>query len=289
MTDNTKSIDETRPEAGSPQVAKHLKENPTFLMCPPDYYGIEYEINPWMNRQRQADRTLARQQWEQLRATLIEQVGACLQAVDAVSGLPDMTFTANAGLVHGCRVILSNFRYTERRFEATHFRRWFEAHGYQVELMPTEYAFEGEGDALFVGDQLFAGYRFRTDVHTHRLIGELLGCQVLSLQLVDAYFYHLDTCFCPLAPDMAAYYPPAFDAYAQRVLANNIPRLLEISDRDAHRFGANAVVVGKHLVVNAGCDSFQQSLEAEGFHVYPVELSQFLLAGGSAKCLVLRL
>ncbi|MCZ6679732.1 MAG: arginine deiminase-related protein, partial [Candidatus Poribacteria bacterium] len=203
--------------------------------------------------------------------------------------LPDMVFTANAGLVYGSRAILSNFRYNERQGEAEHFQRWFEKHGYSVEMLPTKHAFEGEGDALFVGDHLFVGYRFRTDVHAHRLIGEMLGLQVLSLHLVDAYFYHLDTCFCSLGPDVAAYYPPAFDAYAQQVLKANIPRLLEVSEEDARRFAANAVVVGKNVIINAGCDAFQRTLEAEGFRVYAVNLSQFLLAGGSAKCLVLHL
>jgi N-dimethylarginine dimethylaminohydrolase len=158
-----------------------------------------------------------------------------------------------------------------------------------VELLPTKYAFEGEGDALFVGNDLFVGYRFRTDVHAHRLIGEMLGLRVISLHLTDGYFYHLDTCFCPLGPDVAAYYPPAFDAYAQQVLKAHIPRLFEVSEADTRRFAANAVVVEKNVVMNVGCDAFQRTLEAEGFCVYPVDLSQFLLAGGSAKCLVLRL
>lgn len=264
-----------------------MTKKPTLLMCPPDYYGIEYEINPWMDRRRPAKLHLARQQWKRLRTTLVEQVGVRVQTVESVPGLPDMVFTANAGLVYGDRVILSNFRYSERQREAIHFRQWFEKQGYLVEALPAKYSFEGEGDALFVGNQLFAGYRFRTDVHAHRLIGELLGLRVLSVQLVDPYFYHLDTCFCPLGPDLAAYYPPAFDAYARQVLAAHIPRLLAISDADAYRFAANAIVVRKTVVMNAGCDSFHKALEAEGFKVYPVDLSQFLLAGGSAKCLAL--
>ena len=268
---------------------KRARLKPMLLMCSPDYYGIEYEINPWMDRQRSTKLGLALKQWEQLRATLAKQTGVSILTVNPVQGLPDMVFTANAGLVYGNRAILSNFRHAERQGEAIHFHRWFERFACQVEALPAKYAFEGEGDALFMGDQLFVGYHFRTDVNAHRRIGEMLGLHVISLHLTDPYFYHLDTCFCPLGPNIAAYYPPAFDTYAQQVLKANIPRLLEISSHDARRFAANAVVVGKNVVMNTGCDSFRRTLEAEGFRVYPVDLSQFLLAGGSAKCLVLHL
>ena len=46
-----------------------------------------------------------------------------------------------------------------------------------------------------------------------------LDCLVVSVELVDPRFYHLDTCFCPLGPGQALHYPAAFDEYARRVLA----------------------------------------------------------------------
>ena len=77
---------------------------------------------------------------------------------------------------------------------------------------------EGAGDALFCGDALFAGYRTRSDVHAHQWVGQKFGVRVLPLELVNPRFYHLDTCFCPLAPGEAIYFPDAFDAYGRRVL-----------------------------------------------------------------------
>lgn len=257
-------------------------------MCKPTFYGIEYEINPWMDMKQGADRKLAISQWEQLSVTLT-QLGAMVQFVDPVEHLPDMVFTANAGLVSGNRVILSNFRHKERQGEAPQYQRWFEVNGYTVETLPKEHPFEGEGDALFVGQILFAGYIYRSDVYSHDLIAERLGIEVLSLQLTDPRFYHLDTCFCPLAPDTAAYVPTAFDDYARKVLTANIPHLIEIGEADAEKFAANTVVLGSDVVMNAGCDAFARVLEDRGFCIHPVDLSQFLRAGGSAKCLVLRL
>src|SRR5205085_12484638 len=142
----------------------------------------------------------------------------------------------NAGLIRDDRVVLSNFRHQQRQGEAPIFRRWFEARGLRVETLPPTVYFEGEGDALFLGERLFAGYRWRSDARAHYLLGEILGVQVLSLELMDPRFYHLDTCFCPLDSATAAYYPGAFDEYARRVLEANVPQLIPVDEKEAARF-----------------------------------------------------
>jgi N-dimethylarginine dimethylaminohydrolase len=260
-----------------------------ILMCPPDYYGIEYEINPWMDRTRGADRERAIAQWQSLYETLTGPVGAKVELIDPQPGLPDMVFTANAGLVVGKRFIPSRFRYPVRAGEEPFFHRWFQSRGYEVLPLPEGCTFEGAGDALACGDTLYAGYHYRSHVSSHREVSRLLGKRVLSLELTDPRFYHLDTCFCPLAADSAIYYPGAFDRYAQQVLAGSIRQLVLAQPEDAARFGCNAVVVDRHVVLNAGCDRLQSGLEEAGYTVHPVDLSEFLKSGGAAKCLTLRL
>jgi N-dimethylarginine dimethylaminohydrolase len=260
-----------------------------ILMCPPDYYGIEYEINPWMDRRKGADRERAMAQWEALYATLTGPVGATVELLDPVQGLPDMVFTANAGLVAGTRFIPSRFRYPVRAGEEPYFRRWFEANGYEVLALPEGCVFEGAGDALACGETLYAGYHFRSHVSSHRELSRLLGARVLSLELSDPHFYHLDTCFCPLGADSALYYPAAFDRYAQQVLAAGIRQPLLAASADAARFGCNAVVVDRHVVLNAGCEGLRERLQEAEYTVHEVDLSEFLKSGGAAKCLTLRL
>jgi N-dimethylarginine dimethylaminohydrolase len=148
---------------------------------------------------------------------------------------------------------------------------------------------EGAGDALFCGETLFAGYRIRSDVRGHQELGELMQCEVIPLELVDGRYYHLDTCFCPLAPDMAIYYPPAFDEYARSVLRANIADLIPVSDEESEHFACNAVVLGQTVITNAGCPSLHRELRARGFETAECSLSEFVKAGGSAKCLTLRL
>jgi N-dimethylarginine dimethylaminohydrolase len=259
------------------------------LMTPPTYYGVEYEINPWMDRSRPASRETAQRQWEGLRRVLTDEMGAEVVLAEPVPGLPDMVFTANAGLVSGPRAVLSQFRHPERQGEAAHFRRWFEEHGWEVVELPSGRPFEGEGDALFAGDTLYAGYHWRSDVASHRELAELLGVRVLSLELTDPYYYHLDTCFCPLDAETVVYHPHAFDEYARRVLQANIPRLIEIPVDEAARFACNAVVLGRHVALNTGCPGLEARLRDLGYTPHATPLDEFLKAGGSAKCLTLHL
>ena len=157
-----------------------------------------------------------------------------------------------------------------------------------VRLPPGSY-FEGAGDAQFCGETLFAGYRFRSDVRSHQWVGERLGVEVLPLELVDPRFYHLDTCFCPLAPDWALYYPGALDEYGRSVLRDRIPNLIEVAAEEAISFSCNAVVVGKTVVLNQGAPKLAETLEQAGYAVRPLEFSEFIKSGGSAKCLTLRI
>jgi N-dimethylarginine dimethylaminohydrolase len=258
-----------------------------LLMCPPDYYGIEYEINPWMSRSHPSDLARAQQQWHALRRLLQEGLAVDVRLVEPQLGLPDMIFTANAGLVWQDKFIVSNFRHEVRRREAAHFEEWFRHQGFEIAHLPQKVSFEGEGDLLKCGDSWLAGYHFRSDIGAHQKIAEIIEQEILSLELTNEWFYHLDTCFCPLSEKQALFYPPAFDPYALRVLEDHIPHLIAVSAAEAARFACNAIVVDKNIVMNEGCPKVREQLEGIGFAVFVTPLSEFLKAGGSAKCLAL--
>jgi N-dimethylarginine dimethylaminohydrolase len=261
---------------------------PRILMCEPTYYGIEYEINPWMSRHRGAALDRARAQWQRLHDALCG-LGVTVERMQPRPGLPDLVFTANAGLLYNNRFFSSRFRHDVRARESPHFDAWFTAHGFTVEHLPQGMYFEGAGDALFCGKTLFAGYRIRSDVHGHQYLARVLHVHVLPVELVNPYFYHLDTCFCPLRPGEALWFPGAFDPYGRRVIETHIPNLIAATEPDALRFGCNAVVVGRHVVLNAGCERLAADLQARGYVPIAVELDEFIKSGGSAKCLTLRL
>jgi lysine-ketoglutarate reductase/saccharopine dehydrogenase-like protein (TIGR00300 family) len=262
-----------------------------FLMCAPDHYDVDYVINPWMEGNvHKSSRDRATEQWQGLFQILKDH--AIVDLVKPKKGVPDMVFTANAGLVLGKNVVLSRFFHKERQGEEPFFKAWFEQQGFTVYELPKDMPFEGAGDALFdrEGRWLWAGYGFRSELDSHPRIAEWLDVEVLSLRLTDERFYHLDTCFCPLTGGYLLYYPSAFDAYSNRLIELRVPpdKRIPIAEADAVNFACNAVNIDQTVVLNKASDDLKQRLHAARFQVIETPLNEFLKAGGASKCLTLR-
>lgn len=260
-------------------------------MCPPDHYDVDYVINPWMEGNiHKSSRDRAVEQWQGLHHILKEH--AIVDLVTPEKGWPDMVFTANAGLVLGDTVVLSRFLHKERQGEEPYFKQWFEANGYTVNELPKDLPFEGAGDALLdrEGRWLWAGYGFRSELDSHPYLAKWLDIEVLSLRLIDERFYHLDTCFCPLANGYLLYYPGAFDSYSNRLIEIRVApeKRIAIAEADAVNFACNAVNVDSIVIMNKASDALKSRLAEVGFQVLETPLTEFLKAGGAAKCLTLR-
>lgn len=262
-----------------------------FLMCPPDHYDVDYVINPWMEGNvHKSSRDRAVDQWQQL--FHIIQANAEVDLIPPQLGWPDMVFTANAGLVLGNIVVLSRFLHPERQGEEPLFKEWFLEQGYTVYELPKDLPFEGAGDALLdrEGRWLWAGYGFRSELDSHPYLAKWLDIEVLSLRLMDERFYHLDTCFCPLTDGYLLYYPPAFDAYSNRLIEMRVPaeKRIPVDDADADNFVCNAVNIGTTVIHNCSSQGLKRRLADKGFQVIETPLTEFMKAGGAAKCLTLR-
>lgn len=258
-----------------------------ILMCRPDYYGIEYEINPWMSLTHHVDRTGAKKQWETLYKTISECDTEVL-LVPPVPGWPDMVFTANAGLVYQNKFLLSHFKFKERQGEEKYFEDWFKRHRFEKVEVNNSGFFEGAGDALYAGDILFVGYGFRSEQPFYQKTAFFDQNKLVYCELVNPYFYHLDTCFCPLNENLAIWYPDAFSADSQKRMKEKI-QLIDVEIEEAKRFACNAVVLGKHVIVPTECPKITAELGKRGFTVHACNMDEFLKAGGACKCLTLRL
>jgi lysine-ketoglutarate reductase/saccharopine dehydrogenase-like protein (TIGR00300 family) len=262
-----------------------------FLMCPPDHYDVDYVINPWMEGNiHKSSRDRAVEQWQELHQILKQH--AIVDLVPPQKGWPDLVFTANAGLVLGENVVLSRFLHKERQGEEPFFKQWFEENGYTVNELPKDLPFEGAGDALLdrEGRWLWAGYGFRSELDSHPYLAKWLDIEVLSLRLIDERFYHLDTCFCPLANGYLLYYPGAFDSYSNRLIEMRVApeKRIALAEADAVNFACNAVNVESIVIMNKASDALKTRLADVGFQVLETPLTEFLKAGGAAKCLTLR-
>ena len=266
--------------------------NPRLLMCTPTHFAVDYVINPWMEGNlHAADPARAHLQWTALHHSLSEM--ARIELIEPGHDLPDMPFTANAGLVLGDVFVPSRFHHKQRQGEEALFTDWFSRRGFTVRPLPDGMDFEGAGDALLdrQAPRLWVGYGHRSDAGVAQELAAMFDMETVALRLSDPRFYHLDTCFCPLAGGWLLYYPPAFDADAIGAITSRIPesRRIAVSEHDALAFACNAVNLGTTVVVNRASNELKATLHTAGFEVIETPLDEFLKAGGSAKCLTLRL
>lgn len=259
-----------------------------YLMCPPEHFDVLYEINPWMHRDVKVDLDRAREQWHVLADTL-RAAGAEIEVMPPRPDVPDLVFTANAGVVNRDQFVASRFRHPERRAELPYDIEWFEQHGFAVDTLPEDVSFEGAGDALPFGQVLLAGYRFRSDATSHAYVSRLTGAAVRSVELVDARLYHLDLTFCPLDTRRAIVAPDAWDVYGRKVVEALVPEPLALELDTALAFCANSVVVGRNVVMPSCPPAVGRQLEQWGFEVAVAPVDEFLKAGGGCRCLTLAL
>lgn len=263
-----------------------------FLMCPPLHFDVEYVINPWMLGQiHETNVELANRQWSQLYALLSEH--AEVASLPAVAGLPDLVFTANAAMIYRKTAVVSSFRCPERQPESPYFANWLRDDGFEVHLLPAGVPFEGAGDALFDRGQplLWLGHGMRSDIAAKAHLEHFVDVEVQPLRLRDPRFYHLDTCFCPLEGGYLLYYPPAFDEASNTAIEARVPRdrRLALSQDDAIHFACNTVNIGRSIILNHASEDLVRQLNEWGFDVTSTALTEFMRAGGAAKCLSLRL
>jgi N-dimethylarginine dimethylaminohydrolase len=261
-----------------------------YLMCPPEHFTVSYAINPWMDTTRSADAALARRQWDTLRRVYLD-LGHTVDVIPAVPGLPDMVFAANGGLVIDGRALGVRFRYPQRAAEAPVYLEWLRSAGLSA-TEATEVN-EGEGDFLVLGPPgervVLAGTGFRTSLAAHVEVEALFGLPVLSLELVDPRFYHLDTALAVLDEETVAYYPAAFSPTARDELSHRFPDAVLAGAADAEILGLNAVSDGRHVVLASGATRLAGQLRERGYEPIGVDLSELLKAGGGAKCCTLEI
>ncbi|TDC31235.1 amidinotransferase [Micromonospora sp. 15K316] len=259
-------------------------------MCSPEHFAVEYAINPWMDVTAPVDAELAVKQWDRLRETLVN-LGHEVHLLTPERGLPDMVFAANGAFVVDGTVYGARFKHEQRAAEAEAHRAFYESQGWRF-IAPSE-TNEGEGDFAYVpeahGGLILAGHGFRTEIPAHAEAQEALGRPVISLRLVDPRFYHLDVALAAIDDANIVYFPGAFSAASQKVLAQLFPDAVVADDADVMAFGLNLVSDGLNVVLNSEAAGLAEKLKALGYHPVPVELAELKKGGGSVKCCIAEL
>ena len=257
-------------------------------MCPPKYFDIEYEINPWMKLTDQPSDLTAEEQWQKLYHLYVDQLGWKVNLIDPIKHLPDMVFATDCCLMIDGKIMLSRFRYPERQPESDQYRQWFISHGFN-QIRQATHIFEGGGDSMVCGQKIIAGYGFRSELESHQELEAFFSREVISLRIVDPVFYHLDTSLVVLNSDTVAFYPGAIDGSSQKLLKTKIPNCIEATLEEARGFGLNAVSDGKTIVTSDASQSLLEKYRQAGFEVIPTPILEFRKSGGGVKCLTLEL
>jgi len=259
----------------------------TFLLCPPDYFDINYSINPWMTGEK-INIEKAKSQWIDL-VCAIQSEGGNVRTIIPEKDYPDMVFTANAGIVKNNTFIISSMRHSERKGESHYFRNWFKREEYDIVDIIPGVSFEGCGDVLVHQNSLIGGYGYRTDLLALEVAAGTLGISLFDLKLSDPRFYHLDTCFCKISDNKAIYYPKAFEKGEIEKLCGIID-LIPITEADARLFMCNSMRVNDTLLIPTIHSEIGKNISNNlGIKTRSVNVSEFLKSGGSIQCLSLRI
>ncbi len=255
-----------------------------YVMTPPRFFAVDYAINPWMDTTTPVDSAVALSQWQRLQDVYL-QLGHSVELVAPVPGLPDMVYAANGALIIDGTALVARFKYPQRQQESAAYGAWLQSQGFDP--VYAQHVNEGQGDLLPVGDIILAGYGFRTALRAHSEVAGVFNRRVISLELIDPRFYHLDTALTVLDDTTIAYYPPAFSYVSRAHLKTLFPDAIMVDSADAYAFGLNAVSDGRNVILPAAAAGFAEQLSGAGFQPIGVEMPELLKGGGSVKCCTL--
>ena len=261
-----------------------------FLMCEPMFFEVRYVINPWMEGNLgKVNKEQAKREWQNLYGILARL--ASISLIEPASGLPDMVFTANAGLIRRNEFIVSSFLHAERQPEANLFEKFFSLRGYRVQHLQEGTVFEGAGDALFDSQgRLWFGSGIRSEPQALDGIADVLDVEACGLELIDPHWYHLDTAFCPLPDGRVIAYENAFTRKSAEAIRSAFGKnVIWVSELDARNFACNAISIGQSVIMHKASAELKFTLKQHGFEVIEANVSEFIKAGGACKCLTLEI
>ncbi len=269
------------------QTLQNISNKFEVLLCRPNHFDVSYVINPWM-KPGTVDTDKAKKQWNNL-VEKLKELGIGVNIIEGEKGLPDMVFATDQAVIKDNTAILSNFKYKERKGETLFYKKWLKEHDFDLINLPKDLHFEGGGDSIWSNRNLFIGMGFRNSKGVGDYLENILNVHIVEVQLVDPFFYHLDTCFFPLDGETLFYYSPAISEKSKNLLKKTFKKIISVTKKEAFNFALNNLVFGKRILTQKGNKKFINELKKLEYEVYEIDLSEFAKAGGGIHCLVLTL
>lgn len=286
------------------EMASIREPEQAVLMVDPSCFSVDYVINPHMQddegNPHVIDRGAAIAGHKALR-DVYSELGYEVHVIEAQLDLPDMVFAANqsfpfTGADGEPSVILSSMAHPERRGEVELIESFYTELGYSLhrlaDLVPGD-SFEGMGDVLWWPGRrlLVAGHGYRTSASALIQVAEIVDAPLVSLELIDERFYHLDMALSFLDERTALWNPQAFSQASRLCLQELVPVLLQppvAGDQIGFSCNAHAPKAGE-VILAASLTTTAEWLRGMGYRVHSVDLGEFHKAGGSVFCLKMML
>lgn len=286
--------------------------NHKVLMSSAKYFSNKQKINPYYT-DTAVENSVAETELSEI-ARLLSQAGIAVIHTDAPVDSQDGVYTANWGLVRAGRAVMSRLP-SVRRSEEAWAKQVLEKLGLETIVVPEDWRFSGQGDALPCGDYLFCGSNYRSDVRAQQFAAEQLGYRRIQLQTIplldesgravinqasgwpDSFYYDIDLALSVIkAPDgdkkgLIAYCPQAFTAESRALIESldDVERII-VSETEARRaFACNLVSTGESVIMSDSAPQLTAALEERGLTVLSPAISELVKGGGYIRCTTLTL
>lgn len=249
------------------------------------YFDIEYKINPWMQEDVEISFDKANEQYNAIiQAFKDENIP---YKISKPAPYPDSVFIADSGFLINNIFICTNFKYKERQREVIYWQNFFQEQGYETVILPSSVLFEGTGDLIYTNSQVFLGHGIRTNLEAVKHIKPFIQKDIFPIELINDRFFHLDTCFFPIDDKNILLYKDAIAPESLKKLKEKY-NIITAEKKEAMNFALNIFRYEKTLFLNKGNPKTKKLLEEYGYKVAPLDLSEFIKAGGAIKCMTLK-
>lgn len=264
------------------------------MMVEPEYFEVKHSLNDLTSTEESVDKKVASEQWNALKEKY-EELGFPVNIVPGVDGLTDMVFAANQSLPfieNGKRkAVLSNMATEQRADEVKYIEDWYGSNGFELESMDPGHDFEGMGDAIWHPERklIWGGHGHRTSEKVYDEISQVLGVDVVTLELPRDEFYHLDTCFSALDEETVMICPETFSQEGIEKIERLWENIIRVGlNESVEGLACNAHCPdGESVIIQKGNKSTNRKLREHGFTVHEVDTSEFIKSGGSVFCMKL--
>ncbi len=288
-------------------------DDPMFLLNIPYTYSAREANNEWMreveDKKREVDLDKAMTQFLDLYHFLAGDAVVYLLPAPENCGLQDLVFTANMGVVlehvEDREIVILSKMATKPRIGETQFgRRFFEGIGFEVFDAP--YKFEGEAELKHLKDNIyFGGYGDRSDQRVYDWMEEKFDMEIIRLEEVDPYCYHLDCSVFPLSRENTIVCTDLFKRHELEKIGK-YTNIIDMSADGAYSGACNSVRLHSTILnasnlhqLKVGTEEYRAELEKNrelediaakhGFEVVYFNLSEFMKGGALLSCMVMHL